>query len=529
MEKGSDIFKILQKDGLEGIWEYIQEQFTDLKESVIGEIKNMVITQVITAGIKWVIGLLNPASAFVKAAMTIYDIVMFFVNRGSQIIELVKAVTESIKAIASGSVGAVAKAIEGALAKSVPVLIGFLASLLGIGGLVGKVQNIIKKIRKRIDKAIDKLLLKAKKAAKKLLRKTGLSKKGKFIKKDKDAGLAAFEKEERPFLENNKITNKNAKKVAQNVKNKHPVFKSITVIDGQNSWDYNYIFRAKKQTKSKKAEIGTIDYKGLNKEGKFKNNIDKLIEEALERITPKFYVGQQPADAQDETDAPEGIEKIIRNIQRKYRSAVTGKNNIIEVGGKQFFVDQARNNYVYPLTRAQKAGIITNTNGQITTEERVDGFEYTNTNSDFQKLTVGRLLYFLRNINYASEDSTTMLIASLAAEPFRYPPSHITNLLVLNNPDNKEEEAFDIMAMTTGGTDPTSKKNKRKDTRKPPKGTVPNKVRKRQINIIRNETLLYKRLTEWYERKSHLNEKTIVKKFGNIISNYMSRDPNYQS
>ena len=96
---------------------------------------------------------------------------IFFVNHGSQIIELVKAVTESIKAIASGSVGAVAKAIEGALAKSVPVLIGFLASLLGIGGLVGKVQNIIKKIRKRIDKAIDKLLLKAKKAAKKLIKK----------------------------------------------------------------------------------------------------------------------------------------------------------------------------------------------------------------------------------------------------------------------------------------------------------------------------------------------------------------------
>ena len=93
------------------------------------------------------------------AIMAIYDIVMFFVNRGSQIIELVKAITESVKAIASGSVGAVAKTIEGALAKSVPVLIGFLASLLGIGGLVGKVQNIIKKIKTRIDKAIDKLLL----------------------------------------------------------------------------------------------------------------------------------------------------------------------------------------------------------------------------------------------------------------------------------------------------------------------------------------------------------------------------------
>jgi len=36
--------------------------------------------------------------------------------------------------IASGNVSAVAKSIENALGKAVPVLIGFLASLLGIGG-----------------------------------------------------------------------------------------------------------------------------------------------------------------------------------------------------------------------------------------------------------------------------------------------------------------------------------------------------------------------------------------------------------
>ncbi|WP_162917693.1 hypothetical protein [Dongia deserti] len=37
----------------------------------------------------WLIGLLNPASAFVKACKAIYDIIMFFVNRGSQIMALV--------------------------------------------------------------------------------------------------------------------------------------------------------------------------------------------------------------------------------------------------------------------------------------------------------------------------------------------------------------------------------------------------------------------------------------------------------
>ncbi|AFZ26216.1 hypothetical protein Cylst_4110 [Cylindrospermum stagnale PCC 7417] len=122
----------------------------------------MVITQVITAGVKWIIGLLNPASAFVKAAMAIYDIVMFFINSGSQIMDLVNAVIDAVSAIASGAVGGAAKLVETALAKSLPVVIGFLASLLGVGDLAKKVQGIVEKIRLRIDQAIEKLLQKAK-------------------------------------------------------------------------------------------------------------------------------------------------------------------------------------------------------------------------------------------------------------------------------------------------------------------------------------------------------------------------------
>ncbi len=171
MEKSVEIFQILRDRGPMGLWEHVKEQFNDLKQTVIEEIKNMVVTQVITAGVKWVLSLLNPASAFVKAAMAIYDIIMFFVNRGSQVLELVNAVVDAVSAIASGAVGGAAKLVENALAKAVPVVIGFLASLLGIGGLAKKVEKIIGKIRERIDKAIDKVLLKARKLFNKVVKK----------------------------------------------------------------------------------------------------------------------------------------------------------------------------------------------------------------------------------------------------------------------------------------------------------------------------------------------------------------------
>jgi hypothetical protein len=162
MEETVEIFQIIANQGPMGLWEHVQDQFGDLKETVIEEIKGMLITQVIMAGVKWIIGLLNPASAFVKAAMAIYDIVMFFINQGSQVVELVSAITDAVVAIASGAVGGAAKLVENALAKSLPVVIGFLASLLGIGDLAKKVQGIVKKVRDRIDMAIDKVLQKAK-------------------------------------------------------------------------------------------------------------------------------------------------------------------------------------------------------------------------------------------------------------------------------------------------------------------------------------------------------------------------------
>lgn len=170
MEGSVPFIQAARDEGPKGLWEEVKDQFNDLKEMVIDQIKNMVITQVIQAGVKWILSLLNPASAFVKAAMAIYEIVMFFVNKGQQILEFVNSVIEAISAIAKGAVAGAAKLVENALVKSLPLIIGFLASVLSLGNLTKKVQNLIGKLRKRIDKAINKLLLKAKKLVKKLFK-----------------------------------------------------------------------------------------------------------------------------------------------------------------------------------------------------------------------------------------------------------------------------------------------------------------------------------------------------------------------
>ncbi|WP_288461004.1 hypothetical protein [uncultured Chryseobacterium sp.] len=246
-EKGLEIIPIVRKDGAAGLWEYLKDQFADLKATVMDAMMDIIQTQVIQAGIKWVMGLMTPVGAFIKAAMAIIDMVKFFIQRAAQIMELVKSFTDSIKAIASGNVSAVAKSIENALGRAVPVLIGFLASLLGIGGLADKILGVIRKIRQRIENAIVKFWNFIKGKAKGLLGKfMGKSKKDNIHEPEKqkkiDAGFIYLKEEEKKADENhnNKLTLEQANKAAKKTKAKYPVFSSLKAESKDEKIIYRY-------------------------------------------------------------------------------------------------------------------------------------------------------------------------------------------------------------------------------------------------------------------------------------------------
>jgi hypothetical protein len=159
LEQTADVFKALVTEGPVALWKWIQDALSNLADLVLGPIKEFVVERVIKAGITWLIGILNPAAAFIKAAKAIYDIVMFFIERGREIMEFVNSILDSVVSIAKGGVGGVADIIERTLAKILPLAISFLASLLGLGGIGEKVKQIIDTVRKPITKAVDKVVL----------------------------------------------------------------------------------------------------------------------------------------------------------------------------------------------------------------------------------------------------------------------------------------------------------------------------------------------------------------------------------
>lgn len=188
----------VRKRGIRALWDDLKAKVGDLKKNLIDNLVSFLLPTIIIAGITWIISLFNPASAFIRACKMIIDIVKFIVTNGRQILEFVNTVLDAVIAIAKGGTGGVPALVEKALARSIPVLIGALAALLGIGGIAGKVKEVFQKLARPVNKAIDwvidkivglakKVWAKVKALAKKLkdkLKAAGKKIKDKFGKKD---------------------------------------------------------------------------------------------------------------------------------------------------------------------------------------------------------------------------------------------------------------------------------------------------------------------------------------------------------
>ncbi|MFD4157079.1 hypothetical protein ACFWR4_30570 [Streptomyces hydrogenans] len=158
VESSVPVAQSLAKEGPAGAVKEIEAEAGDLKSTILSKLTEYLVPTVIIAGVTWILSLLNPASAFVRAVKGIIDIVTFVVNQGAQIADFVNAVLDAVIEIANGGAAGVPKMVETALAASIPLLIGFLAALLGIGNLANKVKSVFQAVSKPVNRAIDKIV-----------------------------------------------------------------------------------------------------------------------------------------------------------------------------------------------------------------------------------------------------------------------------------------------------------------------------------------------------------------------------------
>ena len=69
--------------------------------------------------------------------------------------KFVNTVIDSVADIVSGNISGVVNKINDVLGQMVPIIIGFLASVIGLGGIGQKIREIVETLQKPINKALD--------------------------------------------------------------------------------------------------------------------------------------------------------------------------------------------------------------------------------------------------------------------------------------------------------------------------------------------------------------------------------------
>jgi hypothetical protein len=310
-QEGFVIFQILINEGFVGLWQYIKDKLDTLKDMVFDQIQSWLENSIIRAGVKWILSLFNPIAAFIKAVLAIVDIIKFFVERASQIGRLINSILDAFSEIADGNTKAVATKVEDALASGIPVVIGLLASLLGLSGLSDTVKGIMKKVQGTVDVAVDWIIGKVVGVVEWLGQKFGLGEKNKeieehvplkgeqeiFDKTEKESkineGIRELHKLEESYIEEGKISKKEAEVVATIIKEHHPVFKYIKVISGDSTHTWDYLYSAS----------DPVTIKGSTKEGiGWKSFITQKQEERLSLIKTRIANETPRPDWEDRLD-----------------------------------------------------------------------------------------------------------------------------------------------------------------------------------------------------------------------------------
>src|SRR5439155_25194049 len=160
---------------------------------------------------------------------------VFLIEGASQILAMVEALMNSVYNIATGAISGAANWIEQALARTIPLVISFLARLIGLGGISQKIKEIIQKVQGAVDKAIDKVIGKIVGFIKKLFGADKGKEESPELQaglKDLDAITAKSEKEA--------MTKEELSTAVAGVKTKHKVFKSLSVNEDAEDFVYDY-------------------------------------------------------------------------------------------------------------------------------------------------------------------------------------------------------------------------------------------------------------------------------------------------
>ncbi|MBK6872039.1 MAG: DUF4157 domain-containing protein [Kineosporiaceae bacterium] len=155
-----DFIRDVEERGLVAIWERVQDQLSTLWTTILEMATTWILETLIVQGTIKLLTFLDPTfiMSIVNGCIAFYQGVRATIEWINEILQIIDTVVSTIASIARGDVTPGAQLIERGLAEAVPVGIGFLAALIGIGNVPNKIAEIILSIRGVVEAAIDWLI-----------------------------------------------------------------------------------------------------------------------------------------------------------------------------------------------------------------------------------------------------------------------------------------------------------------------------------------------------------------------------------
>lgn len=155
-----DFIRDVQERGLIAIWERVQDQLSTLWTTILEMATTWILETLIVQGTIKLLTFLDPTfiMSIINGCIAFYQGVKATIEWINEILQIIDTVVSTIASIARGDVTPGAQLIERGLAEAVPVGIGFLAALIGIGNVPDKIAEIILSVRGVVEAAIDWLI-----------------------------------------------------------------------------------------------------------------------------------------------------------------------------------------------------------------------------------------------------------------------------------------------------------------------------------------------------------------------------------
>ncbi|SHF74268.1 eCIS core domain-containing protein [Flavobacterium defluvii] len=253
--------KDVQERGMAAIWDKIQEQLSNLWNTVLDAVKNFIMERIINRITARLLSMLDPTGimAVINGAMALYNAIQSFIKYLREMLEVVNSFVNGVADIAKGNVTTAANYLERTMGEAMPIVIGFLANQVGLSGIGARIGEMIISVQQMVDEALTWLVNQAVDRGMALLdRVMGRGEPEAATPSGPIAGaLAEIDSETEKENDEGEVTAEEAQAIKNKVNtDQSSVINISSVTDGGETWDYNYVqLMAYQKPKKKKTEI----------------------------------------------------------------------------------------------------------------------------------------------------------------------------------------------------------------------------------------------------------------------------------